>query len=386
MQPPEPARLTSERLDALVSEAATAYADIKRVAEAEVVRSEWASGPRYALEPAYFEVEKIRRGQRLAQRPANPERARQYGFDAEGRVVVERQPVRLGEQWLSYETFFRHEAGGVARFYFGHAPKKPWLACSWLERGRLGVDRVHTATPNGRRSLDVYHYDENDRVDTVELWRMVPGADDYVEHRDLTYDEAGIVERVVWRAASGETHVDYEVPAEEHRLAAAQPRLVAGLADAIVAALEAARADDPVVAIAFSTSGAHDQHRFPPVVSVASLPLLQRVRDGLGADRRASLWDPAEWDTELALTLEPDLAALCASVSQDVWQHDLQARADHALLRLAAAIEARTLPLSRSEPFVVVVIEIDGEEAAATQVAGQVGAEARTGLRGLGLL
>lgn len=375
------------RLAALVTEAEAAYAEIKRVAEASVVRSEWTSGPRYADEPAHFEIQKMRRGQRLAQRPLDPTRTRQYGFDAEGRVVVERQPVEINGQWSAYETFSRHEPDGIARFHYDYSPKKRFLNCSWVHHGPLGVDSVHTAYANGRGQLATYRYGADERVETVELRRSIPGGEDTVEHRDLSYDEAGLVTRVIWRTAKGETHVDFERPAEADRLLAAQPRLVEGLADAIVAALANAQLDGPLAAIVLQTSGGAYQHRFPPIVAVATENTLQRARAALGPEQLASSWSPAEWEeSELAVSLGEGLAALCASVSQDVWQNDLQAQADHALLRLTAAIEARDLQVPRADPFVVVVVEVDGAEDAGTQVAGQIGKETREKLRGRGWL
>lgn len=377
----------TDRLAALVTEAQAAYAEIKRVAEASVVRSEWTSGPRYADEPAHFEIQKVRRGQRLAQRPLDPARARQYGFDAEGRVVVERQPVFVQGQWSAYETFSRHEPDGIARFHYDYSPKKRFINCGWVQLGPLGVDSVHSAYANGRRQLATYRYGADGRVETVEFRRSVPGGEDTVEHRDLSYDEAGLVTRVIWRTASGETHVDFERPAEGDRLLAAQPRLVEGLADAIVAALANVQLDGPVAAIVLQTSGGAYQHRFPPIVSVATENTLQTAREALGPEHVASLWSPAEWEeSELALTLDEGLAALCASVSQDIWQNDLQAHADHALLRLTAAIEARHLPIPRAEPLVVVVVEVDGAEDAGTQVGAQIGKETREKLRARGLL
>jgi hypothetical protein len=207
------------------------------------------------------------------------------------------------------------------------------------------------------------------------------------DRREIVYDEHDEIVRVLWHTDAGQTLLHFERPAEADRLAAAEARLVSGLADAIVAAIAGLSDRSPLFAIAVITSGGDEQHRFPPVIALGRAAVADALLREHGAEAPAFVWNPAEWpEAELPLTLDPTLAALCASVSQDIWQNDRDAQADHALLRLATAIDERVLACPRADGFAVVVVAIDGEDAITRQIAAQLDRPTRDVLRARGLL
>ncbi|MBL8739704.1 MAG: hypothetical protein JNK04_01380, partial [Myxococcales bacterium] len=66
----------------LAEAAKTAYAGTKHACERTVVRWEWGTFVLHSLDPAYFELHKVRRGAPLASEPDPPvSGARGYGFD-----------------------------------------------------------------------------------------------------------------------------------------------------------------------------------------------------------------------------------------------------------------------------------------------------------------
>ncbi len=58
-----------EHARSLAAAAARSYATLKRSAEAEVVRWEWATSAARSYEPAYFELAKVKPGRVLAAEP-----------------------------------------------------------------------------------------------------------------------------------------------------------------------------------------------------------------------------------------------------------------------------------------------------------------------------
>lgn len=73
----------------------------------------------------------------------------------------------------------------------------------------------------------------------------------------------------------------------------------------------------------------------------------------------SSVWNPAEWETQLDLELDPRLSAGCASASQDIWQNDLQEEANLFMVHLAQELDARALPLTRTDDFEVRAVDLE---------------------------
>lgn len=120
-----------EHAKSLAEAAPDRYAELKAAAEARAVRWQWATFAVHSYKPADFEISKMTKGRWLKAEPSPPTSgAHGYGFDADGRVVVERQQTEFPGRF--YETFFIHEAEGIASFHYSYDPEKPWINVEWL--------------------------------------------------------------------------------------------------------------------------------------------------------------------------------------------------------------------------------------------------------------
>ena len=80
-----------EKLRELFKSAKNDYEALKKRAEAQVVSRRWASNEYINLEPFYFEYNRFFKGKILKAKPKKVVNAYEYGFDAQDRVVFERQ-------------------------------------------------------------------------------------------------------------------------------------------------------------------------------------------------------------------------------------------------------------------------------------------------------
>lgn len=200
-----------KRAKQLVKHAKVNYSGLKRDAESRVVRWEWATFKRYSFEPGHFEIEKVKKGKVLKSEPKPPVSGTHgYGFDAEGRVVVERQQTEFtGRQ---YETFYRHEADGIERFHFTYSPNKEWINVGWLARGSHGIASIHAVYKRGSWLETSYSYDSSGRVCGCERTGTNPPYGDVHDFRDIEYDLVGKIVRVWRRFPDGRRSLDFERP------------------------------------------------------------------------------------------------------------------------------------------------------------------------------
>ena len=80
-----------ERLRTFLKSARDEYKALNKIAEAQVVSRRWASGSYINLEPFYFEYNRFSKGKILKAKPKKITNVYEYGFDAQDRVVFERQ-------------------------------------------------------------------------------------------------------------------------------------------------------------------------------------------------------------------------------------------------------------------------------------------------------
>jgi hypothetical protein len=373
------------RATSLSEHAKTAYAEVKAACEARVVRWEWWTSVAHSYEPAYFEIAKVRRGHPLAAELGPTTRgAHGYGIDAEGQVAVERQQTSLLGRY--YETFFVPAADGIAAYHYSYDPAKEWINVRWLAVGAPGVVENHAVFARGTWQSVTYQYDDQGRVVGCRRRGTNPPYGDLADSRAIEYDDAGRIAKVYWIHEDGRRHLDFELPAPNATLAACEPLLVKELTRAMIDALRELALDDAVYCVALAHCDAEYQYRMPPHLHVGRAAERARFRAEHGDEAPEYIWNPAEWaEGEVYVTLSPELARLCDSVSQDIWQNELDADAARVLGELAAAIEAAELPCRRAEPFAAVVIDLDQGDAAA-QVAAQVGAETAEAMRVAGWL
>src|SRR5258708_5788984 len=103
------------------------YVALKQACEARVVNWRWASWAMFPETPYEFERSRSAPGRWLSDEKRRKDGAHQYGFDAQGRVVVERQLVTIpGWPEAFDEEFYVHADGVIEGTRYGHSkPKEP---------------------------------------------------------------------------------------------------------------------------------------------------------------------------------------------------------------------------------------------------------------------
>jgi hypothetical protein len=320
------------------------------------VRWEWWTTDRYSLEPCYLELNKFVPGEPLSHEPDPPmSGARGYAFDEGGALIAERGQTELPGR--CYQTFYVHSPKGIARYYFHYDPEHPWLSVSWLSRDEAGrVQRIDQIGAHGSAFAEVFEYDAAGRVIRVTRSGRNPPYGDLQDARELEYDEQGRVGRVEWVYPDGRRVVDFERPAPDRTLSHCRDMLRDALTDAILAALRTVVPDSPIGALALIVCGAYYENRLPPPVAFATEAQLRPNED------IDTIWSPPDWNSYLSLQLDNELARLCDSVSNDIWQNELFDEVDALLEGIAGKLQTSELPVPRSDAFISFVASIDTGE------------------------
>ena len=139
-------------------------------AETAVVAWKWASKPLFSLQSLSFERRGIRAGHWVRKQPRSLDRC-QYGFDADGRIVVERQPVPGGYR---SQAFVRYGDGFAEAAQFDSDGAICSLERQSIERGL--VRRYCRFSPH-QRQVDVHAYSRG-RLSAIDsLWSHEPHAE-----------------------------------------------------------------------------------------------------------------------------------------------------------------------------------------------------------------
>jgi hypothetical protein len=374
-----------EHAKRLAEDAPSSYAKLKAAAEAAVVRWEWATFVVHSYEPAYFEISKVTQGRILPSEPAEPiSGAHGYGFDAHGRVVVERQQTEFVGR--VYETFFVHEGDGIASYHYSYDLEKTWINVEWFVAGSPGIVEVHSVYARKNWLSVTYQYDESGRVVGCQRRGTNPPYGDLNDSREIEYDGTGQIVRVYWCHPDGRRDLEFERPAKEATLRACRRDLLEQLKLAIVESMRSVSAADEVYAVVLSHCEAEYLHRLPPHVGVGLMTECRQLLEKHGGLAPDYIWNPAEWTSgELALELPAKLAALCASVSQDIWQNELEAEVDEFLLDLARVVKKADLPCRIADHFVSVVVALDRGDYA-EQIVEQIDGKTARDLRAANML
>lgn len=322
------------------------YRQRKAAAEKAVVRWEWASQPRYALDPFYFARNKFARGRVIAapRRPA--EGQVEYGFDAAGRLVVERQYVGIVQRhrWF-YEMFHSHEpqATTVAGYDYYEPDKEVfavWRAdyvdgriVALAHRARYGV------------SMDRYVYTRNRvrRIDSehLSLERSARGARTMRTELRIDWDEDGELERITSRERGSRVRYTlYERPRRGESLAELAPRIEAKLVDLVPRAVKALRLREPAYAVVLAYDG-EGNDMLPPVIGVGLESERNRWIAERGRDARWMIWNPAEYRHYARGPLDlrdAALARLTNKANQNIALNDRWAAGRRIIDRAAASL------------------------------------------------
>lgn len=369
-----------KRAKVMAARAPKEYATIKAEAEARVVRWLWASFDVHSYEPAYFEINKFPRGKLLPGEPDPPTHAIGYGYDAQGRVVVERRqtefPGHVGE------TFYLHEPHGIMQFlYDSYTPEKRWIAVTWFAMRDGRVVAKHSVYNGGARTT-TYQYNDRGQMVRRECRGIDALGEKIDDWRELEYDEKGKIVRIYWCYPDGRRILHFERATRKTSLKARKRELLEGLTAAIIEAIRQTAVTDEVYVLALRYFDAHDEH-IPPLISLNTVPERERLMREHGDYGLEAIWNPCEWQPqwqELDVKLSPELEAMCKSANEDIWQNEQEQRALMFLVQLARTLNKVELPIRRADGFVCVVLAPEVGNMAA-QVSEQITAKTRKKLR-----
>jgi len=227
----------------------------------------------------------------LADDKADPERHMHHGFDAEGRLVLQRQSrgratawlheadgrtgvdlqVYEGEPSVSTVTRYRHAGGLLVAQHISHGHKGLDTRYEWQD-GQLQC-AVTSNWADGQKTWlcqDVYRYDEAGRLDTITL--------EYL-------DDDG--------TPSGETRLSYRRPRKGETLASVAARVEALLVDAITNALAQVPRDEKIYALFICYTQEDFGAAWPPFLVWGREPYRRAIVEA-GEEVRYYLWAPDE--------------------------------------------------------------------------------------------
>lgn len=198
------------------------YATRKAAAERQVV--EWRYSKRSVIDfrPLHDEVTGWPPGRPLKSKPANLKNIFETGFDAVGRVVVERQYTEVVRDF--YETFYDWSADPVEIARYSYDREKEAIALNFVEvinervvatwgAAKMGfgyeiyhwdagrcvrIDLFHTHRPSGKRSpLGLFSITKACYDEAGVLQQVANYSDEDDEDPEITYELRG--EKEYWR-------------------------------------------------------------------------------------------------------------------------------------------------------------------------------------------
>jgi hypothetical protein len=300
----------------------------------------------------------VKRGRRLAKPSA---RGCAYGFDARGRVVVDRQP-RSDEP--AFDEFFTYGKAAVESAAYrrdgGHALH--YVTRQTLRGGR--PVRTDVLDADGRSSYrETYRYRAG-RLCAIDVVSR-EGADEQAVKYDLVYEPDGRL-RAIRRHFEYLPH-PYPVywnPASAETLESLTKAMHATLLKLIPAAVARAKIREPAYCLAISHDGSEDE--LPPDIAVGLESERQRFLAS-GKDAKAALWDATRFATFRRRAVKLDAPGL-AEASEKLLQMVLMKEALHVpgkvLNDVAAELNRRSWKgiLRTTDDFIVYATDVDGME------------------------
>lgn len=350
---------TKKRLEEMAARAERDYAGIKADAERRVVRWEWADFARYSLNPAYFEGMKFTRGKVIPGEPNPPEGAFGYGYDAKGRIVVERQQTEF--PGLEHETFYEHEADGIRAYRFDYFTEKEWQAVDWfaLQDGRAIA--VESLSYQGNAFGERYQYNEKGHMIHHEQVQYNGSSAEVTLRHELEYDAKGRIDRIYRYFGNGPRELHYERATPKMSLKARKKELLRGLTAAIIDGMRNAAITDEVYVLVVRYSETALANMLPPCIGLNTVPERERLLREHPEDLQY-LWNPCEWlpnHCDMIYHLPPDVEALCAAVNQDIWQNERYEHVRLFLNELLVALYKANLPIRRCEDFAAIGLIVE---------------------------
>jgi hypothetical protein len=338
------------------------YKTVKTRVEPRVVRWEWASDILHSYEPAYFEIEKYRPGKVITIGEDGLVAPYQYGYDAEGRVVVERQYCEIPGHVT--ETFFLHEPDGILELRYAPIPRKHWPTLTWfaVRGGRIVADyRIW----KGQIGISqTYQYNDHCQVVRRDQ-RGIDGMGREIDNwHELEYNDNGKVERIHWCYPDGRRYLHYQRPTRKTSLNTRKQELLEGLTAAIIEGLrELAITDEVYVFVVRYWMGAED-NAMPPIIDLNTVPEAERLLKEHPDDLQY-LWNPCEWlpkHCDVIYHPSPEIEALCAVINSDIVTDGRRNKVNRFLHELLHTLLNAKLPLHLAEDCVFIGLYVEHGE------------------------
>lgn len=175
------------------------YPSIKQKCEGLVVNWRWAKSNRHDPRPFWYERLREKPGRYLKSAPIRPNGLYEYGYDVDGKVVVERNHVFSDPNriWF-YEKFFIYNENSLEVIYFDYFPDKKPINITRCTYENDHLILCETRASRGR-SRERYLWDKN-RVKIIEVDHADIGAHYYepipFQRIIPKYNEIGLLEEL----------------------------------------------------------------------------------------------------------------------------------------------------------------------------------------------
>ncbi len=179
------------------------YSSLKFQCEAGVTIWKWATFCRYDPRPFYYERQRWRPGRLLKTAPSNLDGKYEYGYDASGRILVERQYVgAMGKSQFQYaETFYTYKENSVESAHFSYHDSKEPINC---ERSTYFDGRIVLCESYAQRgsSRERYHW-EDSKITLIEIecseFENLSEFFDLKSHQRIEpkYNRTGLLEELI---------------------------------------------------------------------------------------------------------------------------------------------------------------------------------------------
>ena len=351
-------------LSPLLKRAAKEYEARKSAAESQVVRWECWSGPAYDPKPYYFERALrsgvVKRGRQL-DKPTT--RGCAYGFDAQGRVIIDQQPKSPDDP--AFDEFFTYEKSGIESAAYRRDGKHAlhYVTRQLHRNGRPISTNVLDAGARNSHT-ETYRYRDG-RLSNIDVVSRIGDGEMNVKF-DLMYEPDGQLRAIrrhydyipqpfpiYWNPASGET-LDSLTKAMHRMLIDLIPRTVAK-----------AKIKEPAYCLALAYDVGDGE--IPPILGVGLECERRKWMAAKGREAKSLVWNPRKFSRYKDGTLDfkgPDLEHESEKFLQMVLMKEALHIPQRLLNAVAADLNRRSWKgiLPTTDDFIVCAIDLDGDD------------------------
>jgi hypothetical protein len=354
-------------LKGVFARARATYKTLKKSCEGRVVRWQWATFAIHEAEPYYHERHKIARGRKLKVKPAKVTSGmHQYGFDADGRVVIVRDYTEFKGRF--YEEFFTYGDRVVEGTLFDGSSEKRVINVTCKTFDGDGKIIQYEAVATGGESTEIYEY-ARDRLKVIRksgisyLPRSVYRFDD-----ELEYDAIGrlsVIRRVDLSPKASRPHILYQRPQKGQSLNELAEVIREKLVRRTPQALRAKRLKGPAYCVILLYTN-EDSIVLPPTLAIGLEEERRDWIEELGRGTKDMIWNYPEFKhTDVTPPWkDAELLAACELFNQQVAVGGKSNRARKLLneiaRELASADWSQTFDVT--DDFVVFALDYEYED------------------------